>query len=414
MKSAMHNFGILYLFELKKILKRKIVWITLLGMMAVLALMGVWVVLTSQKEVNGVEMSALDAMKLERDYARALEGQVIDQKLLSKMQEAYRNSKELNQKETTKNGSSELVITRTEGDFTDEYLAYEAVYDYVVDVVGVNKVLTVTEEELYHEIAADRQASMENLHLTEGEKLYWQEKIDQIEQPIRVSYTKGTVKVWISFYTASVFVLMLDAICLANVFAEEHQRKTDQLILCSRHGRSRLYLCKMAAGVSFGIVSALMLVLSFVIPLLSVFGTDGLHTAIQIYMPIAPFAMTMVEMIWLLLGIFLLTAIMFSVLTMFGSEFFRNGVASMAVMVCGMLLTMMCNVPDNYRVLAQLWNLLPHNILAVWSCFDFRLVPWFGGYLNNYQATIILYLLICGAVFWLGHGIYKRFQVSGR
>jgi len=412
--SIVQNMGVLYLFELKKILQRKIVWITLFGMIVLLVLMGTWVVFTGTREVNGVEMPAMDAMKQEREYARALEGQAIDGEMLAKMQKAYRSCRELRQQETTKNGSSELIISQTEGEFTDEYLAYKAVYDYVVDVVGMGKVLTVTEEELYQKVAADRQTSMEEQYLTEGEKLYWQQELEEVEQPIRVSYITGTRKVWISFYTASVFLLMLDAICLANVFAEEHQRKTDQLILCSRHGRSRLYFCKMAAGITFGIGSAFLLVLAFAMPLLSVFSTDGFHTAIQLYMPTAPFAMTIGEMCWILLGIFLLTALMFSILTMFGSEFFRNGVASMAVMVCSMLLGMMVSVPDSYRVLAQLFNLLPYNILAVWSSYDFRLVPLLGGYLNNYQAAVILYAVVSGAAFWLGLRVYRRFQVSGR
>ncbi len=410
----MHNFGVLYIYELKKIWKRRIVWITLLGMMLVMAVMGVFTVLTDYQEVNGVEMRALDAMKQRREYARALTGQAIDEELITKMQEGYISCRVIERENAAENSSSEVTITEIEEDAGAEYLAYEEVYEFVENVVGKEAALTITAGQLYQSIEDDMLTSMKNKYLTEGEMNYWIERVASVEKPIRISYTKGPVKVWISFYTVSILLLLLEAISLANVFAEEHQKKTDQLILCSRHGRSKLYFCKMAAGISFGIVGALLLFLSFAVPVFSVYGVDGLGAAIQIYMPGSPFPFAIGQWILILLGIYLLASIIFSVFTMVGSELFRNGVASMAVMVSGMLLTMMGNVPDHYRVLSQLYDMLPHNVLAVWSTYDTRLVPWFGGYLTNYQATPILYVAVSGVMLWLGYRVYRRFQVSGR
>ena len=46
---------------------------------------------------------------------------------------------------------------------------------------------------------------------------------------------------------------------LANFFGEEHIRRTDQLILCSKNGKEPLYLAKMAAGITFGIAGTVLM-----------------------------------------------------------------------------------------------------------------------------------------------------------
>uniref|UniRef100_UPI00405796EC hypothetical protein n=1 Tax=Acetatifactor sp. TaxID=1872090 RepID=UPI00405796EC len=73
---------------------------------------------------------------------------------------------------------------------------------------------------------------------------------------------------------------MAIAICLSTVFSEEHARKTDQLILCSRNGRKKLFYAKILAGVTFGVSVAIILFLLAMISTVWVYGGRGFDTAV--------------------------------------------------------------------------------------------------------------------------------------
>lgn len=97
------------------------------------------------------------------------------------------------------------------------------------------------------------------------------------------------------------------------------------------------------------------------------------------------------------------------------SELFRNStVAVVAVVVVLVLIPMMVVVPDEYRVLAQILDLNPTNVVAIWSTMDYRLVPIPGGYLTVQQAAPILYVLLIGVFIIVGRRAYLEYQVGGK
>ncbi len=99
----MHRIYALYGFELKKILMRKIVWITLGVMIALniwipfadLSSTGYWV---DSKDYTGYELMTVD-----RDAAEKLSGKPIDDTLLSEMQESLKYKKGRPKKRPTLN-----------------------------------------------------------------------------------------------------------------------------------------------------------------------------------------------------------------------------------------------------------------------------------------------------------------------
>ena len=74
----MHNFGTLYYYELKKILKKKMVWITWGIVFGFILLMGVWDILFESYEENGKRISGYEKIIEDRESARALSGEIID------------------------------------------------------------------------------------------------------------------------------------------------------------------------------------------------------------------------------------------------------------------------------------------------------------------------------------------------
>ena len=111
----------------------------------------------------------------------------------------------------------------------------------------------------------------------------------------------------------------------------------------------------------------------------------------------------------------ILASILYCSIILCCSELFRNStVAVMAVIVVLVLVPMMVIVPYEYRVLSQIFDLNPINVLAIWSATDFRLVPFFGGYLNVHQVAPVLYVVLAAVFLWIGSRAYLKFQVSGR
>ena len=89
----MNNFFTLYTYELKKILKRKIVWITMGILIAIAVFMGIVEPLTSTYSVTTggttVQMSGFEYLSDKKETDQMLDGQKIDDALLEKVAEAY-------------------------------------------------------------------------------------------------------------------------------------------------------------------------------------------------------------------------------------------------------------------------------------------------------------------------------------
>ena len=121
-------------------------------------------------------------------------------------------------------------------------------------------------------------------------------------------------------------------------------------------------------------------------------------------------------MTWLLImmAMGLLAAILHSAAGMLMSEKARGNVAPMAVMVGFMLVSLFVTVPDQYRALAQAWDLVPGNVLSATGPFGVRLFQIFGRYPAAWQVVPFVYLAVAAACIVLGGSLYKNYQVSGR
>lgn len=127
-----------------------------------------------------------------------------------------------------------------------------------------------------------------------------------------------------------------------------------------------------------------------------------------------PFALSIGQAVMILFGMTILAGVLESVFVMFLSELFNNSVSAMAIVVGIMLLSQVVTIPQNWRVLYELWNSMPSILLAEWSFLETRLVPFFGAYLTNFQFSAILYLVLTSIFVTIGKRRYQKFQVGGR
>ena len=399
----MKNFWTLVRFELKKILSRKITWIAFGIVFIVMLAFGFYRSFASH-EVDGVRITAREEEMQAKAEEKKLAGRIVNDELLEEMF---------------------TVMATDETAFQPYKVFYNEVARYLCGtalsrgtVAGVKEELGIAPEEelIYAARRKQIEESLTNQYLTEGEKEYWREVLDKEKSiPWEYDYYQGVHFVWVAAYTAIVLIALMLAVCLSNLFADEHQKKTDQLILCSRNGRKILCAAKITAGLLFTIGSTGLVLLATAVPQLIMFGADGWNAPIQLIVPTSMVQMTFGEMILYTYVVAMLASVLYCSIILCCSELFRNStVAVMAVIVVLVLVPMMVLVPYEYRVLSQLFDLNPINVIAIWSATDFRLVPFLGGYLTVYQVAPVLYAVLAGLFLLLGRRAYLKFQVSGR
>ena len=387
----MNRTGALYIYELKKILHRRMVWIACAVTLALCAgislsnLLGASYITDDGEEISGYEM-----MKMSREYARDLSGRAIDNILLSEMQEA-------------------------EGKEEESADKYAAVYSYVQKITGDSKeALTADEAALYSARRNNLTRIWREQMLTDGEITYWLGKEKEIETPFIFAYADGWADVFDNIYALNFMLLLLIAVCLSNVFSMEHVRRTDQLILCTRCGRKNLYHAKILAGITFGVILAVLLFSVSVITSILIYGSDGFYAALQAVLPLSSRPVSVGRAVMTLFVLFIIVSILYSIATMFLSECLKNSAGVMGVLAGGMVFTMLVDIPYWLRIPSQLYDLLPTTLLIKWQLWDDRLLSVLGKHLTNYQSAAIAYTVMSVLLAAAGGKLYQKYQVNAR
>ena len=237
----MNNIGTLYIYELKKIGNRKVVWIVGLIMLALSIFLSVSDLVTSSY-YGETSVSAYQVMKINRENAEKLSGRTIDDTLLREMQEDCTDENKdqaENQVVTSNNQVAIEVGGSSEDDESSVLKKYFPVYSYVQKITDDNNLsLSINSDELYamrkKQISDNRADQM----LNEDEYNYWENKESQISEPFTYEYADGWSNLWEYAYTINYMLFLLLAISLSNVFSVEYYRKTDAIILCSKYGKN--------------------------------------------------------------------------------------------------------------------------------------------------------------------------------
>lgn len=427
----MHNFFTLYGYELKKIFKRRIVLITLGILTVVVLYTNISQPLNtmysgSDDDGNIIRMNGFEWIADQKTTTEELNGQIIDDALLDKVKEAYKNVYRQEYNVETDDGSGYGYRQTIIGMFTDDgeesdeekkaaarkREIYKPIYDYIQRVTGFyDNVHNIDADSLYQ----TRQEYLlelgwADLMMTDSEKEYWMEREDDIDKPFIYNYAGSWNTMLDSFIYINMILVLAITICLSNVFSDEHLRRTDQQILCSKHGKGRFFFAKTAAGLTFGVICSVLIFFVFVVSDLCVYGPEGRNVVIQLYRPLCSRSLTMGQTVFLLGGIYIIVGIIYSILVMFLSEAVKNAVAAMAIMTGGMLLTMLIQISYQHRFVSQICSLLPTRILNVEQLWDGRLVSLFGMHLTNYQTAVILYVIVGALLIWKGDRIWQKLR----
>ena len=401
----MNNLFTLYGYELKKLMQKKLLWVSLLVCMAAIAF-SILFPLFGTYYANGVAISTnYEQHLIDQAYRKALSGKPIDQSLLEETIAVYKD-----------------LPIETNYVLTEEYQTYARPYSEIFHLIriwtGMDKGAVVQwvpdEAALYATMIERFEESAINNHLTKEEAAYWRGKADTLTTPIVYQFHEAYRIILENFLTVGFMMLLFTAIALSSSFPDEHTHRTDQLVLCTANGKRRLYWVKLFSGITVGCVGALLMTVLTWVLCLCVYGSEGFDTAIQIFYSGYAGNITIGQACLIAYGCLIVTAIFISVFVMLLSELFCSSIAAMSVTTGMILAGMIIQIPAQYRILGQLWDYLPTCFLSMWNTFDSRLISMFGMHFTSYQIVPLIYVVVASLLAFLGSRIYCRCQISGR
>lgn len=401
------NFGTLYHYELKKIVRRKLLWIALA--VCILAhVAGLMYPLFSTYYADGeLTASHLQMYTVDRTYREKLSGRKIDDELLREMATAYRK----------------IPSDVEQYTLTDEYQTYARPYSDIYGIVhnwtGMDRKAMMNRDINEDSLNALRRTALEKdwaeLQLTETEKTFWQNQENRISWPVTYYYHEAYNAMIDNYSTAGLTILLLIAIILSSVFSEEHTRRTDQLILSSAKGKTLAYWAKIFAGGTVSIAFAGGLSLIVAILSFAIHGAGGSQTAIQLVLYFYSGSLTLGQAYLIMSAVLMITALLWGVFVMVLSEILRSNVATLAVST-GLILSGMIvdSISDRFRIISQLWDSLPMRFLSPWNVFSVRPITLSGHCFTSWQIIPVIYILCSIIIAILGKRAFQQYQVSGR
>lgn len=372
----------IYLFELKKLFMAKVNLIALIGSAALLVFLAVFSVSEDQTAF--------------RETARELDGRTIDGSLFEELKPALEY----------KNGLTILEVK-------EGYERYAPILNMIMPVSGDEIDLSRFQGMGFYELRQQRILQrLEKQGLTEEEKEYWDALESKVQKPFVYHYHSGPAGLLKSFQALGFFILLLSAVGLSGVYARETSDHMNQLLLCSRYGKNKLYLIKFAAGMTWILTAAVSVILALLIPFGLIYGMEGTGEMLQLVKPLSMLPYTIGQMLVICLVIFLLAAALFGAVTMLLSVVTQNALAVTCGLLGYLIVDLFAMVPERFRILQTIWSLRPNAILMNTGFVNYRLFHLAGGLFLNIQAAPVIYAVVAAAAFFVGQWKYHRMQVG--
>lgn len=387
----MRDFGRLYRYELKKLVSRKTNAVTLVICILIYLLMCV--------------MGTFNADEVDINYEKALDGRAIDEKLLKETVEAYGK---------VPAGLDNYTIT-------DEYQTYarpySPIFNYILQHSGMDKSDIVNwdgdENELYRQSVARRMVLYDLYRLQDDEIEYWENQAAEKGEPAVFRYAEGWGEILTEHISTSFILMFGITVCLAGIFSEESNRRTDALILSSKHGRAKIYRAKIWAGISLAVLTDVVVSVLTIPITLGVFGADGFSADLDLLYPY-PGNITAGEMVITAELCILVSVVFCGVFAMLISLCTHNSTAALGCSAAILVLGTMLYMPPKNRALSQLLLIFPGNFISQWRITDVRLIKVFGHFFRSYEFVPLLYILLCALIVISGKFIHGKMQVKSR
>lgn len=403
----MNSWWALYGYEMKKLLRRRSMWVVMGVCLLILIFSAATGLMGSYYGGGNTLRECYEIFVAQRRARETVSGRKIDQALLEEMSAAYR-----------KIPSGQLWEEGYEK--TEEYQAHAMPYCEILELVrawtNMNFRSAVYWEPSQERLYEARRGMVERycraLGLSEKQRAYWMEKESQLPEPM--SYVCND-----AYYMAialspmmGIWLMLVVAVGMCGMFAEERVRGTDQVILSCPKGRGSLYWAKLLAGISVAALCALLMVAVMMGSVFCVYGTGGFEAPIQFFFPYYAYPLTMGQACLILYGIAFLAAMLDAVFVMVLSELTGSPratlILAMGILLLGDFVTVV--IWKNLQM-PQLWHYSPMICLWHQAVFDMRPVTLLGHCFAVWQTVPAVQLLYGVFTAVAGRAVYVRHQV---
>lgn len=249
-------------------------------------------------------------------------------------------------------------------------------------------------------------------NFTDTEKGYWLQKAEAISTPFVWGSRETWEMIWISI-RALFFQCFVVGICIAPVFAEEYQKRTDSLILSTKHGKNRLIHAKIISSFVFTLFYiALCSILSIGINIV-LLGIDGWNLPVQLWNTMIPYHFNAAGACGLNLLIIFLISFLITAITLMFSTVCKNQMIALAIAI--LLFFGPLFIP--FSKTSGLWN----HILYLCPIYTFNLTDVLKTY-NSYQLggivisyfmmIVIAYVIIAAICLCCTERNFKKHQIG--
>lgn len=411
----MNMIGTLYRMEIKKILSKKPVWITLFIGMVLFSVIGMSDYFFNHWRLSdGTDLTGKEYFTLERGKGEDATGRSLDDSLLSEIRT------EINMVLSENRDIVEKLSADEEDGipgfyFATRKLGWQNFFYIVSDSIenqGSKNLMESSAGELIDQQRRYIEKLLESNYLDEEEQAYWINRYEKIEKPYVYSYSKGYQLFYYNLYILIWFVFLLIVITLAGTFSEEIQLGMDALILSSKNGRTPICIAKMLAGMTISAASMMLMLFFELAIVLITYGHEGWQYPIQNVCPYVPWDITIGQGMCMIFGIAFLLALLFSIFTQVLSLFFKSTSAALALQT-GILVVSIFNIPYRMGLVSKLWKYRPTNFLN--QCFaEWRLFSIFGRKVNCFEMAGAVYFCMILLSILAVSVKYNKTQVESR
>lgn len=404
----MNSFWDLTRFEFRKIFRKKSTVIILL-ITVLISIFSCGAVLLGDIYENGKPVeSQIEAMNKDRSYARALDSRMIDETILLEMSMAY----------------GKIPVNegyRQTSEYQQYARPYASIYALARQVYGASepfnvdnaKILTSQKAKTFYDIRNEIvKSNIQEMNASDATKQKLIELNSQVDTPFEFSYSDGYTRFFTMMYTTGMLVCFVAAILLAPLFAGEYSSGTDQVILTSKHGKGKLILAKLFVGFITALGLSLIFSMLTYFQCMLTYGFDGANAAIQLFRPLDVYPLTMSQLALLCIICVMSGTLLTCAINMLLSAKLKSAFSVIILIGILMIVPMFINDPGISVLLSNLMNLLPTNMMALWTQLDAQLFELGNLSIEPYVLIPIFSLVFSIILSIFAYFGFKKHQIS--
>lgn len=291
---------------------------------------------------------------------------------------------------------------------------YSYISDFMKQSVNSNDIEGYSANDIYNKRLETIEKEMKLSYLNDAEWKYWKEKGREIETPFIYYADTGYAEVYdlISFLCVSVMTIV--NVGIAEVFAGEKTSGADQIILCTKNGRKKLFMAKLLTSLTVGLIVPVFVFGLIVFVELMVFGPSGYDTPLQVHMPTCLYKISIGQSLFYCLFRIVASSLVWVCVSLFLSEITKKQTACLAFSIAMIFMTML-NIPERLGLISRIWHYLPgFNNTGPWMFSEYRMINLFGLLLNDFEASAFIWLILGVILLLVSYISYKNYEVKGR